>query len=120
MAQTLTCERLFHRRRFLIRRLISTFRESARNPFPNWGSSLESVDLSAVKYDESLWDRIGKPIISRTPPRNACFRFSREALHCGTATTFTPFVSSRCRTSGDATAVSGTVSLPLARLIERL
>jgi hypothetical protein len=42
------------------------------------------------------------------------------ACYCGTAITFTPFISSFCRTSGDATAVSGTVSLPLARLSERL
>jgi hypothetical protein len=44
-------ETLYSRRR-LIRRLISIFRETARNPFPNWRGSLTSVD-SAVKYDES-------------------------------------------------------------------
>jgi len=40
-------------RRPLIRRLISIFRETSRKPFPNWGSSLTSIDLSAVKYDEN-------------------------------------------------------------------
>jgi hypothetical protein len=44
-------EALYSRRR-LIRRLISLFRESARNPFPNWGDSPTPVDLSATRRDE--------------------------------------------------------------------
>jgi len=46
-----------NRRRCLIRRLISIFRESLRNPFPNWRSSLAPADLSPVKYDEGA--RVG-------------------------------------------------------------
>jgi hypothetical protein len=40
-------------RRRLIQRLISIFRETTRNPFPNWRSSLTSVDLPSVNCDES-------------------------------------------------------------------
>ncbi len=41
-------------RRTAIRRLISEFRESTRNPFPNWVDSPTSVDLSAVRRDEAV------------------------------------------------------------------
>lgn len=43
-----------HHRRTAIRRLISTFRESARNPFPNWVDSPPSVRLSVARQDEAL------------------------------------------------------------------
>jgi len=43
-----------HHRRTAIRGLISKFRESIRNPFPNWGDSPTSVDLSAVRRDEAV------------------------------------------------------------------
>lgn len=41
-----------YERRFHIRRLISEFRESSRNPFPNWKDSPPRVDVPAVKWDE--------------------------------------------------------------------
>lgn len=43
-----------HRRRTAIRRLISKFRESTRNPFPNWVDSPPSVGLSAARRDEAV------------------------------------------------------------------
>jgi hypothetical protein len=42
------------RRRTDIRGLISKFRESIRNPFPNWRDSPTSVDFSVVRQDETL------------------------------------------------------------------
>ena len=42
-----------HHRRTGIRGLISKFRESTRNPFPNWGDLPTSVDFSAVSRDEA-------------------------------------------------------------------
>ena len=43
-----------HSRRCLIRRLISIFRESARNPFPNWRGVPTFVDLCSAKRDEVI------------------------------------------------------------------
>ncbi len=40
-------------RRCLIRRLISMFRDSARNPFPNWRDAPPFVGLSSVTGDEA-------------------------------------------------------------------
>ena len=45
---------VLHHRRTAIRGLISKFRESTRNPFPNWVDSPTSVDLSAVRRDEAV------------------------------------------------------------------
>jgi hypothetical protein len=39
-------------RRLLVRELISAFRESDREPFPNWGKKLEEV--RAVAFRETL------------------------------------------------------------------
>jgi len=44
---------LYHRRT-AIRGLIEKFRESTRNPFPNWRDSPTSVDFSAVRRDEGI------------------------------------------------------------------
>jgi HipA-like kinase len=41
-------------RRGLIRRLISTFRESTRSPFPNWRDAPTFISVSAVKRDEAV------------------------------------------------------------------
>jgi hypothetical protein len=41
-------------RRVIIRRLISTFRESTRNPFPNWRDAPTFVVLSLVRRDEAV------------------------------------------------------------------
>jgi hypothetical protein len=41
-------------RRGMIRELISLFRESPRNPFPNWRDAPTSVDLSSMKRDEAV------------------------------------------------------------------
>jgi nitrogen fixation/metabolism regulation signal transduction histidine kinase len=41
-------------RRGTIRRLITEFRKSTRNPFPSWEDSPRSVALSAVGQDEAL------------------------------------------------------------------
>jgi hypothetical protein len=41
-------------RRPLIRRLISIFRGSARNPFPNWRDVAPFVDLSSARRDEAV------------------------------------------------------------------
>ena len=43
-----------YKRRCLIRRLISIFRESARNPFPNWRDVPTFVALSSVRRDEAV------------------------------------------------------------------
>jgi hypothetical protein len=44
---------LYHRRT-AIRGLIEKFRESTRNPFPNWRDSPASVDFSAIKRDGAV------------------------------------------------------------------
>jgi hypothetical protein len=44
---------LYHRRT-TIRGLIEKFRESTRNPFPNWRDSPTSVDFPAVRRDEGI------------------------------------------------------------------
>jgi hypothetical protein len=44
---------LYHRRT-AIRGLIEKFRESTRNPFPNWRDALPLVDCSAVRRDEGI------------------------------------------------------------------
>ena len=44
---------LYHRRT-AIRGLIEKFRESTRNPFPNWRDSPASVDVSAIKRDGAV------------------------------------------------------------------
>jgi hypothetical protein len=44
---------LYHRRT-AIRGLIEKFRESTRNPFPNWRDSPAFVDFSAVRRDEGI------------------------------------------------------------------
>jgi hypothetical protein len=41
-------------RRGMIRGLISLFRESPRNPFPNWRDAPTSVDLSSMRRDEAV------------------------------------------------------------------
>lgn len=41
-------------RRFLIRGLVSMFRESVRNPFPNWRDAPTLVDLSSARRDEAV------------------------------------------------------------------
>ena len=46
-------ETLHHRRRS-IRRLITEFRRSSRNPFPNWRESTTDSAMSLVASDESL------------------------------------------------------------------
>ena len=46
-------EALQHRRT-CIRGLISKFRESTRNPFPNWGDLRTSFDFSAVRRDDGI------------------------------------------------------------------
>jgi hypothetical protein len=43
-----------HHRRTRIRRLTTEFRESPRNPFPNWVGSSPSVGLSTVGRDEAV------------------------------------------------------------------
>ncbi len=37
-----------------VRKLISAFRQSTRNPFPNWPNAPRSVDFAAAKGDEGL------------------------------------------------------------------
>ncbi|MBI3477333.1 MAG: phosphatidylinositol kinase [Acidobacteria bacterium] len=46
-------EALYHRRA-TIRQLISKFRESMRNPFPNWADSPTPIDWSAERRDEAV------------------------------------------------------------------
>jgi hypothetical protein len=46
-------EALYNRRR-LIRRLIGIFRESTRNPFPNWRDVPTSINLAAVGREEGI------------------------------------------------------------------
>jgi hypothetical protein len=41
-------------RRHMIRRLISIFRESTRNPFPNWRDARTSIKLAAVWREEGI------------------------------------------------------------------
>ena len=43
-----------HHRRGAIRKLITEFRRSSRNPFPNWRDSPPFVDFSAVRRDEGI------------------------------------------------------------------
>jgi hypothetical protein len=43
-----------HSRRQMIRRLISIFRESTRNPFPNWRDVRTSINLAAVGREEGI------------------------------------------------------------------
>jgi len=43
-----------HHRRTAIRGLIEKFRESTRNPFPNWRDHPTSVDFSAFRRDEDV------------------------------------------------------------------
>jgi hypothetical protein len=43
-----------YNRRSLIRRLISIFRESTRNPFPNWRDVPKSINLAAVGREEGI------------------------------------------------------------------
>lgn len=43
-----------HQRRRAIRNLISDFRSSGRNPFPNWRDSPASLDSSAIRRDEGV------------------------------------------------------------------
>jgi hypothetical protein len=43
-----------HNRRHMIRRLISIFRESNRNPFPNWRDVPTSINLAALGREEGI------------------------------------------------------------------
>jgi hypothetical protein len=43
-----------HRRRGAIRRLITEFRETNRNPFPSWRDSPSGVDSAVVQWSEGL------------------------------------------------------------------
>jgi len=46
-------DELYNRRR-LIRRLISIFRESTRNPFPNWRDVSKSINLAADRWEKGI------------------------------------------------------------------
>jgi hypothetical protein len=46
-------ETLYHRRS-TIRKLISEFRKSSRNPFPNWRESLADLPLISRQEDRSI------------------------------------------------------------------
>jgi hypothetical protein len=45
---------VLHHRRGAIRQLISGFRKSSRNPFPNWTSAPTLNGLSAIVRDEAV------------------------------------------------------------------
>lgn len=43
---------VLYKRRHMIRRLVSIFRESTRNPFPNWRDRPTSINFAAAGREE--------------------------------------------------------------------